>query len=235
MPEMEIKKTLLIIKSDPKSLGTAEAFLRNREWFVYSTNNLKEAMMFLVQKKPSFVMVAVDHPNKKVRALPKLIVQALPCCVIAYAETSSAKAFRFLQESGVEYRVNPPVTGPAIERTVNKYIKDQQAAEEKAKSHSVDSALREKKSGGLERGPVVMKGHDSPGASMPGTFVMKGEGPRGGALDAASLFRQMGIEMPDNGEGGGMPPGESARYGSIRTSAADVRSSEPGVIYGNDA
>ncbi|MFS4457788.1 hypothetical protein [Bdellovibrio sp. HCB2-146] len=124
--EQEQKKSLLIIKGSPTGLGPAEGFLRNRDWKVKATSNLKEALVYLVQEQPAFVMVSVDHPNKKVRNLPKVLTQAFPVCVIAFAEESSTASYKNLSASATEYLIYPPITGPAIERTVNKYYKDQQ-------------------------------------------------------------------------------------------------------------
>lgn len=120
------KKSLLIIKSQPTSLGAVEGFLRNREWKIKSTTNLKEALMFLLKEQPQFVMVSVDHPNRKVRNLPRILIQAFPVCVITYAEESSSASLGLLNSYASEYVLYPPVTGPAVERTVNKYYKDLQ-------------------------------------------------------------------------------------------------------------
>ncbi|MGZ3769857.1 MAG: hypothetical protein ACXVCP_09750 [Bdellovibrio sp.] len=125
------KKKLLIIKSNPTSLGSVESFLRNREWHIKSTSNLKEALIFLVQEKPQFVMVGIDHPNSKVRNLPKILVQALQVCLIAFTEDTSTKAYELLNNCKTDYLLYPPVTGPAVERTVNKYYKDQQTKNQK--------------------------------------------------------------------------------------------------------
>src|SRR5690606_11189777 len=97
-----------------------------------SSSSIKEALTFLVQHKPSFVMVAVDHPNNKIRALPRVLAQAFPCCVIGFCESSSTASYKLLVESGIKYKVNPPATGPAVERAVNKFLKDQEAAREAA-------------------------------------------------------------------------------------------------------
>lgn len=119
-------KSLLIIKSNPQSLGPVESFLRNRQWTVKSTANLKEALVYLVQHQPTFVMVSIDHPNRKVRNLPKVLTQAFPVCVIPFAETASAANMKMLADMSSGYSLFPPVTGPAIERTFNKYQKDLQ-------------------------------------------------------------------------------------------------------------
>ncbi len=124
--DVEIRKSILIIKGSPKALGALETFLNNRDWVVFSTTDIKDAFSYLVKNKPSFVMVAVDHPNKKVRNLPKLLTQAFPVCVIGYAEASTTQSYGQLMDSGLEYKINPPATGPAVERAVNKFLKNQQ-------------------------------------------------------------------------------------------------------------
>lgn len=124
MGDPKTKKSIVIIKTSAESLKGSEQFLKNRDWIVYSTKSLKEALIYIVQNKPSFVMLNVDHPNKKVRQLPRILLSSFPVCVIVYAERASAQSFRLLMESRIEYKVNPPVTGPAIERTINKYLRD---------------------------------------------------------------------------------------------------------------
>ena len=122
--EQEQKKSNLIIKANPQSLLAAEGFLRNRDWKIKSTANLKEALIYLVQEQPAFVMISVDHPNKKVQKLPKVLAAAFPVCVIAFAEESSTSSYKALSTTPTEYQIYPPITGPAIERMVNKYYKD---------------------------------------------------------------------------------------------------------------
>lgn len=126
MNEETKNKSLLIIKAQASSLVTVENFLKNREWKVKSTTNLKEALAYLVQEQPQFVLVGIDHPNQKIRKLPKVLTQAFPVCVIAFTEGTSTAAYNLLSSCAQEYLLYPPVTGPAVERTVNKYYKDLQ-------------------------------------------------------------------------------------------------------------
>lgn len=175
MSQETVKKKLLIIKANSTSLGTVEGFLRNRDWNIKSTTNLKEALIFLVQEQPQFVMVSIDHPNRKVRNLPKILTQAFPVCVIAFAESSSAASFTLLNNCNTEYLLYPPVTGPAVERTVNKYYKDQQTRES---------------SGGFNRSTVPTEGTD-------GVISIKGQGAGGDVSSAHSILQQLlsGDEM----------------------------------------
>ena len=132
---------MLIIKSEPNSLKGVEQFLRNRDWSLSSTHQMKDAILFLTKNKPSFVLITVDHTNPKIRKLPKIVTSAFPCCVMVYAEKSTTSSFKLLMDSGIEYKINPPVTGPAIERAVNKFIRDQeQAAKHKTQEQNNENA-----------------------------------------------------------------------------------------------
>lgn len=169
MDQNSIKKKLLIIKSKPAGLGTVEGFLKNRDWTIKSTTNLKEALIFLVQEQPQFVMVSIDHPNRKVRNLPKILAQAFPVCVIVFAEENSAASFNLLNTSNSEYLLYPPVTGPAVERTVNKFYKDQQAK-------GITNPFQ-------RNGTTTGEGD--------GVIAIKGEGGAMGAQSAQSILQQL--------------------------------------------
>ena len=123
--EIDVKKTLLILKSNASSLKSAESFLLNRDWEIVSTTNFKEALVTIMTKQPAFILISMEYPHPKITAIPKILKQSFPLCFIAYAEGSTKQAIDLVQSSGLEYMLFPVVTGPAIERTVNKYYKDQ--------------------------------------------------------------------------------------------------------------
>ena len=75
--------SVYILKSNPSVLSQAETFLRNRNWIVGSGTNMREALAYIIQKTPQYVILSADHPNKKVKVLPKLLTQAFPVRVIA--------------------------------------------------------------------------------------------------------------------------------------------------------
>ncbi|MCB0368130.1 MAG: hypothetical protein KDD45_01510 [Bdellovibrionales bacterium] len=162
MSEVEIKKSLLILVSKPGSTSGAEAFLRNREWLVHSTSNLKEFLIYIIQKKPSFVMISVDHSHKKIRVMPTIILQTFSACVITFAENSTSVSFRKLQDINCEYRVNPPATGPAIERAVNKYLKD---LEKKQRGENVKDSAETGAEGSSSFDTVEIKGEKYSGVT----------------------------------------------------------------------
>jgi hypothetical protein len=134
LSEIEVPKSILIIKSAPNTLFNVENFLKNRGWKVHASHDLKKSLQLLITQKPSFVMIAIDHPNKKIKALPKLIASSLEAYIIGYTESSSSTAYKALLDSGIKYRINPPVTGPSVERIVHKIFKDLEAKPEREKS-----------------------------------------------------------------------------------------------------
>jgi hypothetical protein len=124
--------SIFILKIKPDSLKQAQAFLVNRGWTVGSGTSLREAMAYMIQKKPEFILIAADHPNKKVKLLPKLLAQAFSVKIVTFAESQSGHAISSLHEMGAEYTLFPPVSGPSIERIVLKMkLDEEKVAEEK--------------------------------------------------------------------------------------------------------
>lgn len=211
MSEVQISKTLLILKSSSGSTTAAEQFLRNREWSVFATTNLKDFLTYIIQKKPSFVMISVDHPNKKVLMMPKVLAQSFPVCVFVFAENSSSISFRKLQDIQCTYKINPPATGPAIERTVNKYLRDQ------------EKKLRDQANGKEERSSGSSLGGNPSDPNSKDTVIQSGisgddmagatQSSGGGWSQVASVFSQL-LEGDDNkSDKAGMLSGDGGQSG----------------------
>lgn len=123
--------SLLIIKSSSASLVDAEAYVRNRGMSVQSLTDMREALEYIVKHRPQYVLVACDHPHKKVKALPKLLAQSLSVTVVMIAESATPSAILTLQSLNHPHLIFPPVTGAAIERTLLKLRKNElEAAKE---------------------------------------------------------------------------------------------------------
>lgn len=118
-------QSLLILKSDTNTMTSTETFLRNRGWEVYSTSDVKNALIQVVSKEYDYILISVDHENKKVLSLPKLIQEKFDVTIISFAESTSAKSFNNLTSSPTVYKIYAPITGPAVERCINKCTKAQ--------------------------------------------------------------------------------------------------------------
>lgn len=128
--------SIFILKIKNDSLKQAETFLRNRNWVVGTGVNLREALAYIIQKKPEFVMIAADHPNKKVKILPRLLAQAFPVKLIVFAEAQGGHSISSLHEMGAEYTLFPPVSGPSIERIVLKMKRDEEKRAQEQKERA---------------------------------------------------------------------------------------------------
>lgn len=124
----EQNRSILIIKSESVNLSAAEAFIVKREWNVRSCTNLNEAILFIVSERPQFIFVSVDHPNKNIIAFIKLLLQTFPERVIVFGEKPHSLTYHHFNETGCRYNIYPPVTGPAMERVLLSYYKNQLGA-----------------------------------------------------------------------------------------------------------
>lgn len=208
----EIRKSILIIKSKPKSLVAVETFLKNREWAIRSTVNTKEAIQAMLKQKPSFVLIALDHPDKKIRALPKVLAQAFPVFMIGYVEQNNGDSFRFLRESNLTYKINPPITGPAVERTVNKILKDQEKAQDTSTRSNATAGLAAADNVHIKSGGANSNGGTytiSQGGGAPAASFVSGGAPTGDSNSVSSAEAESASRILQALAGLGEDPGDS--------------------------
>jgi hypothetical protein len=228
-----IAKTMLIVKSDANALKGVEQFLKNRDWNLISTHDMKKAIVSLVQLKPSFVLISVDHPSKKMAKFPKIVMSAFPTCVMMFAEKSTTSSFKALLDSGFEYRINPPLTGPAIERAVNKYLRDLENAD-KQKGQAVGEAKDQSK---YEFNVQVKSGRDKESGFVSVSAQSKaGEGSDNSI--AQSLLAQLtGDDSDGEIESSEMyrpdPTAPSQNSGLVHSQGSPLQS--PGSLTGSEA
>jgi hypothetical protein len=164
--------SIFIFKTKPSALKAAETYLKNRKWTVGSASGMREVLAYIIQKKPQYVMVAADHTNRKVKILPRLIVQAFPVKVIAFAEGSSTTSLNALREMNQPYSLFPPVSGPAIERLIRKMRKDEKDEAERVAELAKNGGLNPDGTPKLdtEQGTIRLKGEKSSASDMQNSF-----------------------------------------------------------------
>lgn len=190
--------SVLIIKSSVQAMGSAEAYLKNRQWEVGTAMAMKEALTYIIQKKPQIVLIDVDHPNKKMKMLPSILAQAFPVKIIVYAEFDSPSAREILREMNQIYSLFPPVSGPAIERMILKIRKEKGDGDKQTmriKGDAVKSAraalielANSQETGGPGNPKIVQEGQ-GPGKK----FSLVQEGPGSGVFNT-------GIPQPAQAE-----------------------------------
>jgi hypothetical protein len=121
----EPNKSILIIKSEFASLWSSENYMAKREWTMRTTHKLTEAILYITRYQPKFIMVSIDHENKNIKSFVRMLMQSFPDRVIVYAEKPHVLTYHYFNELGSNYNIYPPVSGPAIERTLLAYYKGQ--------------------------------------------------------------------------------------------------------------
>jgi len=197
-------------------MKAAEVFLKNREWRFASTSNLKEAITFIIKNRPQYLLIAADHPNKKVKMIPKLIAQAFPVTVIGYTESASNQNVMALQMLGLEYNLYPPVSGPSIVRLIAKIEKDLERKKQEGELHKESFSSHGPQKNGDHSGAQIIQG----GAAPQNTDAR------------AALQRMLQSDVgEENSEGGALHYPEKEKGGiAYMPSSSEEKDSKPGVI-----
>lgn len=127
---MEISKKLLILSSQPSALKNVEIYLKNRQWELTIVNDLKQALHAVIQSQPRYIMLSLSTPNPKVKNLAAALMRMMPCCTIVFNEASTTQSIRALDQLNHPYTLYPMISGPAIERMIQKFEKDQSNKQE---------------------------------------------------------------------------------------------------------
>lgn len=126
---MEISKKLLILTAQTSALKNVEIYLKNRQWELTIVTDLKQALHEVIQGQPRYIMLSLSTPNPKVKNLAAALMRMMPCCTIIYNEASTTQSIRALDQLNHPYTLYPMISGPAIERMIQKFEKDQSQKE----------------------------------------------------------------------------------------------------------
>ncbi len=102
---------VVILTGKPGSMKQAETFLRNRNWNLFSTCDLRDCLHAVLKVQPDFVLIAADHPNRKVKSLPKILSQAVAVKIIAFVEATNGNSMGALNEMKMEYNLRASSDG----------------------------------------------------------------------------------------------------------------------------
>lgn len=120
MAETESKTLLYFIKSPDHDLKSIETFLNKREFQVMSESNLQLVVSQIEKHKPQFIFLALDHHDPAINTIPNLIYPISSAIVIPYTNSTSIRDISRLDQSQYEHKLYPPLSGPSIQRVLNK-------------------------------------------------------------------------------------------------------------------
>jgi DNA-binding response OmpR family regulator len=118
-------ESILIIKGKNQSLKATETFLLKRGFQIFTTVDLKEGVEFIHQHQPDYILLAADHPNKKIKILAKEIKKITNGAVIGFVDNMEPTSILCLQEFTADYPLYPPISGPSVVRLLSRIGKDQ--------------------------------------------------------------------------------------------------------------
>lgn len=121
---------LFIIKNPKNTLDKSEAYLKSRGFEIRSATSIREAIVKILEFRPQFVMIPVDHPNKSVKMLPMILQQSTTAISLVYTESSVATSVVLLQQFKADSSIYPPISGPHLERTILSLTKQSKEKEE---------------------------------------------------------------------------------------------------------
>lgn len=122
---------LLIVASKAAALNSVVQYLQNRRWEIIVCEELKEALEKALAFKPDLVLLAADHPNKKVTQLPQILQQLGKFPVVGYVESNSHAAIQALNSMPKQYEIYPPLSGVMIERAAQRIEREARQVSQK--------------------------------------------------------------------------------------------------------
>lgn len=167
---------VIIVCAKAGTLKAVEQYLRNRQWEIFVTDDLKEAITETARAMPDFVVIAADHPNRRVRQLPRLLSK-FPARLIGFVETNSRSALNALADMEFKYEIFPPVSGPSVERMILRIKKEEEKSKEIPKERRTDRGGGE--SGGSD---IVISGRDRSGEDSNAVWATGNSGEKSSAV-----------------------------------------------------
>ena len=132
---------LVFLIAQKGSLRRVEQFLTNREFQVFSTDNLMEALQLVSDHAPEFVLVAVDHPNRTIQNFCQSIRQLFGATVIGFSESTNNQIFSLMAELALPFNISPPISGPSVLRMIAKIASSLEQTKMKSKPSRFEQTL----------------------------------------------------------------------------------------------
>lgn len=114
---------ILILRRTNQNLDLIESYLAKRGFKVNSLTQLPEAVRWIMEKKPSYSLLAADLLPLKCRWLYGILNQLSP--IILFSDRVNAKSLSISRELEDAYFLEPPLTSSGFEQMLRKIERDQ--------------------------------------------------------------------------------------------------------------
>ncbi len=123
-PSVEQVHVLLIVENQESQLLT-QKLLESKGWTVAIRQSFQQALRYVVENNPQYVLFSFNHPDPQVKESPKVIERNFNVQCVAFCERKTKNASKILMQSGLKHMLFPPVTGEAIFDKVSRMVRDQ--------------------------------------------------------------------------------------------------------------
>jgi|GEM_PF-5794983 len=119
---MKLDSPLLVIAESPEDFSLVFRDLMQNGIEVHVEKELRSALAYILEKKPKVVLVPVDHSDRRIAAIPKVLAKNLSLNIIVYANSKSPSTIRLLKSSGVKNIIYPPMSSYLIRRWIDSFV-----------------------------------------------------------------------------------------------------------------
>ncbi|MGE0528159.1 MAG: hypothetical protein AB7G93_02110 [Bdellovibrionales bacterium] len=165
----ELEVEILIIGKNVTNLKQSGSFLTRRGWPTTVMTNVSQAIEYIAEKKPDYVLVSLNHPSSAAAKLPELITQTFNIECVVFAESLDSASTAKLNQARVRHKIQGQPSGPNLQRAMRKILAEKLNLRSDSGSESESTA---DSSGSL----VTIKGVHASAHQAGGTIVAKGDG-----------------------------------------------------------
>lgn len=120
----ELEVEIFILCKNTNALNASATFLTRRGWPTTVMSNVTQAIEYISEKKPDFVLISFSHPSPSIPKLPDLITQTFNVDCIGFAENQDSSSQSKLNNSKVRNKIQGTASGPNLQRSIRKILSD---------------------------------------------------------------------------------------------------------------
>ncbi len=175
----DVEVEILVIAKNAKTLQTTASFLSRRGWPTTVLSSVSQAIEFIAEKKPDFVLVSLNHPNPAMVKIPDLISGTFNLTCIGFIEALDTASTNKLSKSKLRYKIQGQASGPNLHRSIRKILAEKlninidgsDAPARELKEKPSEGSDSYSVSGGTGGGSTTVKGDGS--AANGGVMIQK--------------------------------------------------------------
>lgn len=117
-----IEVKIVILAKNAQALQNVGVFLQRRGWPTVVFGQVSEAVTYIQENKPDFVLISFNHANPSIHKIPELIQKKFDVACVGYVEGTDAISADHLTSAKVKHKIFGHPTGPNIYRGIRRIL-----------------------------------------------------------------------------------------------------------------